>query len=338
MKLVSILSVLALLGPVTGAAQAPQLIAESQPVVLDAGSAAYMFTFMPRLAGGTVILEHRAGPSEPAYSIYSRDGKLQARFRIDLPDASETIDSRIAPLRDGSGFVAGAIAVNGLDRAFKLCFLDRDGKLKKVVPISPYWPTHLAVAADGTIWGFGSASRDDKPASDNPVVFHVSSSGELLGTALPRKLFGSEPPHELRPESGPAFLASGGSRVAVYSPQTRQLFELGLDRKVIGSYVIPLPEQQRAGQSLARPMGLAGLAITDQGTIYAKLNGGDDAGLYELDRPNQRWTPLPEELMNQVRAYSLIGCQGEDLALTPAGRRGQQFPVKWIRLTPRFTP
>ncbi len=88
-------------------------------------------------------------------------------------------------------------------------------------------------------------------------------------------------------------------------------------------------------------MGLTGLSITDKGVIYARLNGGDNTGLYELDRHNQRWAPLPKQLMEQVRDYSLIGCQGEDLALIPAGGRGQQFqqfPVKWIRLTPRFTP
>jgi hypothetical protein len=40
-------------------------------------------------------------------------------------------------------------------------------------------------------------------------------------------------------------------------------------------------------------MGLAGLAITDKGTIYAKLNGGENYGIYELDRANQ---PKPGSL------------------------------------------
>jgi len=235
MKWVRILSVFTLLGPVAGLAQEATLVTESGPVVVDLGSTAYMVTFMPHFAGGTVILRHRAVASEPAYSVYSRDGNVVARFRIDIPEASETIGSSVAPLRDGSGYVAVAIAVNGLDRVSTLCFLDRRGTLKKVVPTSPLLPAHLTIANDGTIWGFGGAGPEDRPTSEDPVVFHYSADGKLLGTALPRKLFGSEPPYEVWRQSGPAFLVSESNRVAVYSPQMRQLFELGLDRKVIGS-------------------------------------------------------------------------------------------------------
>jgi len=329
-------NVLCCLGLTFSFGQEANLVFESQPAIVDVGSSGA--TLMPRVVGGMIVLEHRAGPTEPAYSIYSLDGRLAARFRIDIPEALETIDSRLVPLRGGAGFVAIAIAVKGLNRVANLCFVDSGGKLGSVVQASPYFPTHLTVASDGTIWGFGGTGRDDDATANDPVVFHFSNTGTLIGTALPRKLFGSEPPFEVDPQSGPAFLTSGGDRVVLYTPHTRQLIELALYGKIIGSYVIPLPDQQRQGQSSQRPMGLAGLAITDRDAIYARLNGGETAGLYELDRTDQRWVPLSQSLMEKLRIYSLIGCVGENLVLTPAGPRGPQFPVKQIRVTTRFTP
>ncbi len=85
-------------------------------------------------------------------------------------------------------------------------------------------------------------------------------------------------------------------------------------------------------------MRLMGLAVTDHGVVYARLTGGDGTGIYELDRVNKRWIPLPPVVIDKVRTYSLIGSTGEDLALIPAAPRQQSVDVKWIRVRPRFTP
>jgi hypothetical protein len=317
--------------------QEATLVSESSPVQIDLSSAASIETYTPVFGSGVLLLRHRISFEDTEYSSYSRDGKLISRFRINVPDAQQTIGSRVAALRGGAGFVAVAIAVNGSERVATLCFLDRSGKLQRVVRTSPLWPYFVTVASDGTIWGFGarqSEDGEDHPDSNDPVLFHFSSSGELLGTALPRRTFGQDPPFERSKSLGHPTLASAGNRVVLYAPHTRQLFELALDRSIVGKYVIPLPDQWRRGQRISKPMGVAELSITGRGVIYAHLVGGDNSGLYELDRVRQSWIPLPGPLLERFRNFTLIGGDGDELALCPTGERAAQFPVSWIRLAP----
>ena len=77
-----------------------------------------------------------------------------------------------------------------------------------------------------------------------------------------------------------------------------------------------------------------GLVVTDEGTVYARLTGGDGTGLYRLDRAAQRWMPLPPAVMDKVRSYSLIGSTGDEIALIPATPSQQSVNVKWIRFRP----
>jgi hypothetical protein len=307
-------------------------------VVFDWSAVAEPRTLMPELTGDMLIVRHIGGPSDIRYSLYARDGTLASRFKIEIPGAQETISHTIAPLADGTGYVAVAVAVNGVERAAALCLLDSRGRLNKVVRTDPFWPYFVAVASDGTIWAFGTTGPEDIPNSDAPTLYHFSKAGELLSRMLPRRLFGEKPPFELSDELGVPALRAAGDHVVLYSPHTCQLIELSLDGTVVSSKVIKLPNQQRAGVAQSRSMSVAGLVLTRRGVIYARLAGGDGTGLYELDGANQRWVALPEELMAKVRGYSLIGSTGDDVALIPTGPRNFSVAVEWLHLTPRFAP
>ena len=171
--------------------------------------------------------------------------------------------------------------------------------------------------------------------------FKLSTSGSLLPSAdaaVARRLFGQNAPFELSPDLGVAALSSAGKRMILYSPHTFQLLELALDRSIIGSYTIKPPGIQRLGQKTSEPMKLMGLTATNEGTVYARLTGGDATGVYELDRTASRWVPLPPVMMDKLRAYSLIGSTGEELAIIPAAPSQGSVGVEWIRVKPASTP
>lgn len=315
----------------------PQGIAASSPIVFDWTAVGSSKTLMPETNGDVFIVRHVADPTDVAYSVYARDGKLVSRFKIEIPEARQTIGGRIAALPGGLGYVAVAIAVNSTERVATLCFLDRGGRLQHILRTSPFWPYLITVAADGTIWAFGAVGEDDVPTSDERLLYHFSQTGELLGKMLPRRLFGSEPPFDPPDDLGDPQLTAAGDRVILYAAHTRQLFEFALDGTPAGSYVIPLPTRAVAGTTQSHSMVVRGLRITSKGAVYARLAGGDTAGIYELDRTNQRWAPLPDDLMARVRDYNLIGSAGEDLALISNGVRNSSVALEWLRVVPRFT-
>lgn len=316
------------------------LVTEMATVRFDWSAAGSGRTAMPRFSRGMLAISHLEGNTTTSISLFSRDGQAAARIQFEIPDAQRTILSSggIAPLPDGSGYVAVAVAVNGSRRARPLCFLDAKGKLLKVVPTDPFLPVLITVAADGTIWAVGATNSDDVPESDDPVLRRFSGAGELLGTALPRRLFGQEPPQSHSPESGVAVLTSTGSRVVFYSPHTRQLFEFGLDGAMIAAHVLPLVLADLPDKTASKPLTLTGLALMEQGNIYADLSGGRNRGLHELDRAGPRWVPLHPEDQERFRDYSLLGSDGNQLVLCPIGPRGVTLDVTWIRPTPRFAP
>ena len=315
-------------------AQEGQLIGESNPVWFDWSDVGSVPTAMPQFASGMLILPHRAGHSDPQFSLYSRDARLVGHVRVDIPEAGRTAVLGLAPLRNG--FVVSAMAISGSERVGVLCFLDAAGKLRKIVKTEPFTPDLITVAADGSIWTFGAVDHENDPTSTANVLYHFTETGELLRSALPRNLFGKEPPTYLSTELGQPVLTSAGSRVVLYSPHTRQLFELALDGRVLGSYVIPLPNQQIRGKTATDPMKMMGLALTESGAIYGDLTGGENSGIYELDRSGQNWLPISPDVKEKVGNYLLLGGDGEDLVLGPTGPRNTDIEVHRIRLRSRF--
>jgi hypothetical protein len=308
-------------------------LVESAPVSFDWSALASLKTLQPEFVRGRLFVQHMDGPLNTTYSVYAQDGQLISRFKIDLPGVQQTIGGRITPLVNTDGYVAIAIAVQGSERVATLCFLDKSGKLLKVVKTSPFWPFLLTVADDGTIWAFGAAGSDENPNSDAPLVYQFSNAGDVLGSSVPRKLFGQDPPFELSADLGVAVIRSAGKRVVLYSPHTYQLLGLALDRSIIDSYTIKPPEVERRGRKTAGMMKMMGLTVTNEGTVYARLTGGDGTGLYRLDRAAKRWIPLPSDVMEKVRSYSLIGSTADELALIPATPHRQFVNLKRIRLT-----
>lgn len=308
----------------------------SSAVLFDWTSAGFSKTIVPEANGDVFIVRHVAGPTDVSYSVFARDGKLISRFKIEIPEANETIGGRIAALPGGVGYVAFAVAVNSTERAPTLCFLDRTGRLQRVLRTTPFWPYLITAATDGTVWAFGATGDEDVPTSTESLLYHFSPTGEVLGKLLPRSLFGAEPPYDPQTKLGASQLTSAGDRVILYAADTRQLFEMGLDGSLLGSYTIPLPAREVAGTKQSSSMLLRSLRVTDNGAVFAHLVRGDTAGIYELDRANQRWVPLADDLMAKVRNLSLIGSAAGDLALIRNSGGGSSVELEWFRVAPRF--
>jgi hypothetical protein len=83
-------------------------------------------------------------------------------------------------------------------------------------------------------------------------------------------------------------------------------------------------------------MMMMALALTESGAIYGHLGGGQNSGLYELDRSRQSWVPTATEVMEKVRRHTLLGSDGEDLVFCPTGPRGTGIDINRIRLRSGF--
>ncbi|HEX8984008.1 MAG TPA: hypothetical protein VF767_01200 [Bryobacteraceae bacterium] len=281
-------------------------------------------TLAPQFARGRLVATHVTGREKQSFSVYSTDGRLVKRIHVEIPGAGRTIQSAVLPVKDG--YVALAIAVRGSERDSVLCFLDRDGRLLKTAETRPFSPELITVAADGCIWGFGSTNHADVPTSDVPVLYRFSPSGEALNKLLPRNLFGDFPPFAAGPDdTGMPALISAGNRVVLYAPQTRSLYEIGLDGQVLGSYVVRIPDN-------LHPLRLA---VTEDGAIYARLVGGPARGIYELDRANSSWAAAPSDAMAAFASAALLGSDGDDLVLS-IGRVNSGAEVIRVRLARRF--
>ena len=106
-------------------------VVESTPVSFDWSAQPSLKTLQPEYARGKLFVQHMDGPSDTTYSVYTRDGRLVGRFKVDLPDVQQMIGGRIAPLVSTDGYVAIAIAIHGSEGVATLRFLDRSGKSVK---------------------------------------------------------------------------------------------------------------------------------------------------------------------------------------------------------------
>jgi len=160
-------------------------LVESAPVSFDWSALASLKTLQPEFVRGRLFVQHMDGPLNTTYSVYAQDGQLISRFKIDLPGVQQTIGGRITPLVNTDGYVAIAIAVQGSERVATLCFLDKSGKLLKVVKTSPFWPFLLTVADDGTIWAFGAAVPMRTLTATPPSFINFLTLVTYLGHQFP---------------------------------------------------------------------------------------------------------------------------------------------------------
>lgn len=286
------------------------------PVTGDRG----LFFFIPNVP--------RAG--EPQLFVHGEDGRLFAAVRLELPEAMDARVKAAATLPPGAGagpvVVASVYALGaGGQTAGLLAFVERGGRVIRMVRTNPYLATYLRSAPDGSFWALGWDIEGGANASATGILRHYSSNGELLGSYLPRgqfRAYGKQHPVFLTSEEGSAVLDVTGDRVGMFLPSARLWLETDYQGRELSRVPVTLPALPGGDP----PNDLVGAGrIVASGQLLVWLRSGR---YVTLDRTTGRFdSPRPRV---EGRG-SVLGVEG-DKALV-GGRRqspNEIFAFEWV--------
>jgi len=197
--------------------------------------------------------------------VYAPDGRFTLNLPLRLPGAGVAWPYDVAVDSDGS-FVVGAVGGDGGARYVTqrgVIMLDSNGIQTGVIDTKDFWPNHVAIAEDHSIWVLGSEDKS-RNRPDYMILRKYNRAGDLVSSYLPRSTF----PAGLEPGSPsvPATLMAAGNRIAVIAFSGRigdllELIQLDVDGNVIG--------RMRADH-----LHDVDFALTTDAHLYARSGGG----------------------------------------------------------------
>ena len=255
------------------------------------------------VVGGQPICQYRNGYMlrfdrmiDRVVRVYGPDGRFRLNLPIYLPGATVTWAYDVAVDSDGS-FVAGAGGGSGDMRQVSqlgLVMFDSNGAQTGVIDTKRFWPSHVTIAADHSIWVLGQQG-ETKDATDYMVVRKYSRSGELIGSYLPRSTF----PAGLAPGSSsvPPTIMAAGDRIAVvaFSGMNGTLLEL-IEMDSNGNLL---------GRMRSDKQRVQFYALTSDGAFY----GGTNNLLLRFDVAKG----VTHEVQGPSKEYCLAGVDGVNL-------------------------
>lgn len=278
---------------------------------------------LPKYHYGLLVFRHAPNPAAPHFTVVDPLGdRVLAQIKAEAPGAAETYPIDLAVFPDRSRFVASAATknLNG-KRSLWLLFYSIEGKLLQSERITPFQPYQLAVAADNTIWGLGvNAQTFGKKGSPEPVLYQWSERGQVLRKLLAERDFPEDSPlGEAVFRRGMTRLAVSRDRVVVLAAGSGVLAEIGIGGNVIGLYRPPRPLQKDG-----TPVPFGGLAVTDDGEIFATIRE-----VQRFDRATAAWVRVeaPEALSGN---HTIYGCAGNQLFIS--GGSGDRFHYRLVTL------
>jgi hypothetical protein len=249
---------------------------------------------LPKWENGFLVGFGLEPPSAPPVYAYDRAGDRLFEAPLAIAGASRVRLRSMAASRDGR-FAFSGLAENqpGTAAPF-IAFLDRAGRITRLIRPEGGSARHLCFAPDGTLWAAMSllGARRDEPAPEHDLLRAYSPGGELKLSLLPRSTFAAfsegedgHPHPALDSRFMPSQLAAGESGIAFISPGYKQLVRLSPDGKLISRTPIERP----APQAL-----ITGFALGPDGEVYLSTQApagenGTDFGFYRWDEGAGAW-------------------------------------------------
>ena len=239
----------------------------------------YGHGIMPDWDRGYVIhheIEMNSSPNAAMVVMYDATGKRVREGRIWPKGAGDVRIRRTAATHDG-GILAGggAIMQDGSLSGF-IAKTDLAGNTVQSLVTGIFKPEQLCEAPDGTVWSFGQGvGSDGMDVPDAEVVRQYSFEKGLLHSFLPETTV-----RAAQNSSGPwfapfgSFLRCGKERVSVYLEFSDEYIEINTSSLTLTRWKLDEGAVQGAKAS--------GLAITDDGTVYASFS---DHNLYGMSGP-----------------------------------------------------
>lgn len=249
------------------------------------------------------------------FFIIGRDGNLIATSKLEWPKDAEYHISDFDRFKDGS-IVSAALPSLDLTVSPFLAFLSPDGKTKNIIRTGAYFPYHVVIASDGTVWTLGyemvNGTTND-PALDPKagILRQFSRSGSPMASALPQGDLTNRNDF-YRIHSGRFFAVR--DRLGWYSAVGGQgkYVEIPTDR-IIQNVFPGLPATLPDGRSVGQ---VDGAAATVAGDVVLTASYADHRGrlVFFFDRLALKWIPIKAPSVGAYpSAPRLLGAEGEDL-------------------------
>ena len=287
-------------------------------------------------------IESYSSPDQPMVTMYDEAGKRVREGRIWPQGAGNVRIRRTAATHDGAILAGGgAIMQDGAISGY-IVKTDLAGNTTQTALTGDFKPEQICEASDGTVWSLGKASSPNgDPVPDTDIIRHYSFQKGLLHSFLPERtvqaIVNSPEPWFVPFES---FLRCGRERISVYLNFTDEYVEIDTSSFVLSRW--------RLDEGVVQQGKASGLAITDDGTVYASFSAtgmtgpSGLTGLYQVkaEPGNQvaRLIPVAGSVYDFERGEPrptgsfllLWGAKGSQLAVWRFEDNG--FPVSWVNI------
>ena len=290
--------------------------ADSVPRVIQEGDVSYLHSVAELTHGlkfthGAFIC---ADLQAARFYTLSRNGDLITSWKLEEPEDTRYYITDFDRFSDGSLVVVAVPSVYADGSPF-LAFLSPDGKTKHIVRTGAYFPFHVVVAGDGTVWilGYEMIHGNPKDPAMDPnagILRQFSRSGSAMAAALPQKNF-SASRERVRISSGKLFALH--DRLAWYSAVEGESRYVEIPTDNIEQHLFPGISKSASN---SRDSHLEGVAATAGGEVLVSLE--DTAGKGQLvflfDRAALHWIRLDvPPLGGYTFTPRLLGADGDNL-------------------------
>ncbi|HEX5431893.1 MAG TPA: hypothetical protein VFW83_08005 [Bryobacteraceae bacterium] len=273
-----------------------------------------------KFQNGFLVTSDVPGEGISQVYAYNRSGAQTMQVKLAFSGASrvDVHDFTVSP--------GGIIGVSGVaytsDGAYStfLAWISADGKIQRVVRVSPFSPRRLSFASDGSLWVAGTAqtpARLEDPSYD--VLRRYDSTGHLLGSSLPRSSFSMSTLSHRSPAAN-AFLVPLPDRMGFYSPSEQTWIEVG----AAGPVILRTAAMDAGVFGAASSRGkvrVTGAAALASGRAYISTvapdgSGKDQPAIYRVDTSTPNWQRVDASaVLPPGRNGWIAGADGERLVI-----------------------
>jgi hypothetical protein len=241
--------------------------------------ALYPHGIIPDWDGGYVIhheIEVNHTPGAPMVVMYDATGKRVREGRIWPQGAGSVTIRRTAATREGAILASGwAIMQDGSIQHF-LVRTDLNGNTVQTLQTGTFLAEQICEASDGTVWSLGKDENSDgNGAADTDVLRQYSFEKGLLHGFLPEDSVSAVVRSE-RPWFNPfdSFVRCGKDKVSIYLNFTDEYAEVNTS-----SFEV---KRWKLDESTVQQGKASGLAVTEDGRVYASFSAHGRSGPYGL--------------------------------------------------------
>lgn len=282
-------------------------------------------------------------PDSSIVLVYDADGNRVREVTIWPTGATSVRIRRTAATHEGAILAAGWAVVQDGSVQHYLVKTDLAGNTVQTLFTGSYYPEEICEASDGTIWSMGeTSSRDVGHVENTDVLRHYSFEKGLLQSFLPQSSVEGLYRHSTRPwfNAFANYVRCGKNKVSVYLKFTNEYVEVDMSSLELTRW--------KLGEALGKNLDADGLAVTEDGRVYAsfRAEGGRDLpqvhGLFQikavLGQPVAKLLPVagtisrpkPQEVLAPGTFVLLWGADGNQLVVWRI--EADRSPVSWVNV------